>query len=129
MTTIDSELLAAFRAGTLTSFPHVDHVRTAYLMIAELGVDEATRQVSEGIRAMAVAAGAPSKFHVTRTVAWIRLVAASMNGAVFADSQDFLSSNPALLRGDLLDDYYLPGRLQEEDTRTIFLEPDVKPFE
>ena len=36
----DKELLTGFLAGTLASFPHRDHVRTAYLLLGSYDFDE-----------------------------------------------------------------------------------------
>ena len=119
----DTELLARFEAGTLPSFPHEDHVRTVYLLVVRDGAADALLQVSAGIRAMAQANGRPGAFHVTRTEAWTRIVAAA--AAEPQDSREFLAEHPELLRRDLLDDYYAPGRLTTDEARERFMEPDV----
>lgn len=127
--TSDPDLLSGFRSGTLRAFPHEDHLRIVYLLVGECGPDEALAQVSAGIRAMAAAAGLSEKFHVTRTIAWTRLVAAAVArdaalGAPASDSADFLSRHPELLRRDLLDDYYDAGRLSSPEARADWVEPD-----
>ncbi|RZU65448.1 hypothetical protein EV379_1782 [Microterricola gilva] len=128
MTTTDSALVAGFRAGTLETLPHSDHIRVAYALIAANGVGEATTQLSDGILSFATAKGAPGKFHVTRTTAWVQIVAAAMRECSDADSLAFLARRPDLLRSTLLDDHYSAGRLNTEEARTRFLEPDLKPL-
>lgn len=122
----DEELLRGFAAGTLRAFPHEDHVRVVHLLALRYGPDAALDQVSAGIRAMAIANGKPDAFHVTRTVAWTRIVARLTAGAEAGDSLDFLSQHPELARRDLLDDYYSAGRLTTDHARTTFVEPDLK---
>lgn len=117
----DAALVAGFEAGTLRAFPHEEHLRLVYLLIRRHGEQEALRRVSDGIRAMAVANGKPEAFHVTRTTAWTRLVAAA---GEHGDSREFLAANPQLTRRELLDDYYDRDRLTSDAARTGFIEPD-----
>ena len=127
--TSDPDLLNGFRSGTLRAFPHEDHLRVVYLLVGELGPDEALVEVSAGIRAMAAAAGLSEKFHLTRTIAWTRLVAAAVardaeSGATATDSAGFLARHPELLRRDLLEEYYDPGRLTSPEARAGWVEPE-----
>lgn len=123
----DAELLSQFEAGTLRAFPHESHVRVVYLLIRRDGPDAALQAMSAGILAMARARGLTRLFHVTRTTAWTRIVAAAGADAD-GDSLEFLAAHPELGRRDLLDDYYSPGRLDTDEARTTFVEPDLKPF-
>ena len=125
----DTELLAGFLAGTLESFPHRDHVRTAYLLLESRGFDEATIVLSDRIRAMAVAGGQPDKFHTTRTVAWMRLVAAAIEpDAAALTSDEFLLRRPHLLDSGLLNQYYSAELLGSLQSRARFVEPDLSPL-
>lgn len=117
----DAALVAGFEAGTLRAFSHEDHLRVVYLLIRRHGEAEALRRVSEGIRAMAIANGKAEAFHVTRTTAWTRLVAAAGD---HGDSRQFLAANPQLTRRDLLDDYYDRERLTSDAARVGFIQPD-----
>src|SRR6187402_3271039 len=113
----DDDLLSRFESGTLSSFPHESHLRVVYLLIKRDGPDAALAAVSAGILAMARANGRPEAYHVTRTTAWTRIVAAAGKGA---GSLEFLARHPELGRRDLLDDYYSPGRLLTDEARTTF---------
>jgi hypothetical protein len=125
----DADLLEGFLSGTLDSFPHRDHVRTAYLLLGAHDFDTATDVLSDRIRAMAAAAGQPDKFHTTRTVAWMRLVAlASEIDGPHSSSDDFLVRQPELLNSRLLDVYYSPDLLNSSDARARFVEPDLAPL-
>jgi hypothetical protein len=122
----DKELLAGFLAGTLASFPHRDHVRTAYLLLGSSNFVEATRVLSDRIRVMAAEGGNPEKFHETRTVAWMHLIdRARSDDQAPASSDEFLQRHPELLRSSLLDEYYSQDRLTSDAARASFLEPDL----
>jgi hypothetical protein len=122
----DSELLQCFLAGELDAFPHRDHVRTAYLLLQNHGLEETTSILSDRIKAMAAAGGDPDKFHVTRTVAWMRLVDLTrVDAPATATSDEFLRMHPQLLQSDLLDTYYSGELLRSPDARARFVEPDL----
>lgn len=125
----DSGLLEGFLAGTLESFPHRDHLRTAYVLLTQHDLDEATRILSDRIRAMAAKGGDPDKFHVTRTVAWMRVVdLARQNVPATATSDEFLQLHPELLQSNLLDTYYSGELIRSPDARARFVEPDLTPL-
>ena len=63
---------------------------------------------------------------MTRTVAWTELVASAADGC--ATSDELFERHPELLRRDLLDDYYSPGRLTTDEARERFVEPDLAPI-
>ncbi|CAN5177500.1 hypothetical protein BH11ACT4_BH11ACT4_10120 [soil metagenome] len=127
----DDELLSRFEDGTLTPFPHESHLRVVYLLIQRDGPDAALAAVTAGIRAMARAIGRPEAFHVTRTTAWTRLVAATITAGEGqpAGSLEWLAGHPELVRRDLLDDYYSAGRLLTDEARTGFVGPDLRPLD
>ncbi|MEJ1155431.1 hypothetical protein [Microbacterium marmarense] len=130
MTMTDDELLDEFERGALKSFPHREHVRVAYLLLQRDGFDEGSRNMSEGILTMAIAAGFENKFHVTRTIAWLHVVQAAMlSGGDAADSQDFVDQHPDLLDRDRLSQHYSPEALKSLAARRAFVEPDREPFQ
>ena len=122
----DDELLAAFESGTLEAFPHESHLRVIYLLIQRDGLDAAVSGMSDRIKDWARASGRPEAFHVTRTVAWARLVAEAGDSG---GSLELLAGHPEFIRRDLLDDYYSAGRLATDEARTSFIEPDLKPLD
>jgi hypothetical protein len=122
----DDDLLASFEAGTLETFPHESHLRVIYLLIQRDGLDAAVTSMSARIKEWARSSGRPEAFHVTRTVAWARLVAAAGDSG---GSLEFLARHPELTRRDLLDDYYSAGRLATAEARTTFVEPDLAPLD
>jgi hypothetical protein len=125
----DRDLVDGFLQGTLDSFGHREHVRVAFLLLDEHGFDTALQVISDRIRAMAVAGGDPTKFHATRTQAWLQLVdAARKADSTTTDSEAFLARHPFLLRSSLLDEYYSSGLLRSDAARESFIEPDLVPL-
>jgi hypothetical protein len=127
----DDELLAAVETLQLNTgdFHHVDHLRVAWLYIRRYGPSAAERRLLDAIRNLANHAGAPQKFLFTTTVAWARLVAASM---VASDTsvtfEEWIASQPHLLVASLLDRYYSKGVLTNAPARAQWVEPDLMPL-
>ena len=123
----DLDLVTAFERGTLTAFPHREHVRVAWILLERDGYDRGVAAMTGGIRRMAMAAGLLSKYHETRTIAWMRLINDARTEP-FETSSDFVDHRPALLRPDRLDDHYSAGRLASDEARTSFVEADLTPL-
>jgi flavin reductase (DIM6/NTAB) family NADH-FMN oxidoreductase RutF len=111
----DDKLIHAFEAGTIagSDFPHEAHVRVTQLLIARYGRESAYSRLVDGIRGIAVRAGAPEAFHETITRAWFELIGAA----------DDLTSHPELLDRRLLERYYSRALLAAGRERWI--EPDL----
>ena|ERR1019366_3494888 len=125
----DVELAERFLAGTLSSFSHRDHVRVAYLLLCSHEFDDATLLLSNRIRAMAAASGKTDKFHVTRTVAWMRLIdSARSTDQASPNSEEFLLRHRELLRSTLLDEFYSSELLGSDVARARYVEPDNAPL-
>ena len=73
-------------------FGHREHVQAAYELLQKYDFIEATAKYAKTIRSMATAAGAPEKFNVTITVAFMGLIAEKMDEVDNA----FYSANPDL---------------------------------
>jgi hypothetical protein len=56
------------------AFHHRDHLRLAWLLIRQQGVEQAGHSVAATIRTFATQHGQPDKYHETITQFWIRLV-------------------------------------------------------
>jgi len=123
----DDRLVTAFHRGTLTSFPHRDHVRVAWILLEQFGSDGALEAMRSGIRSMAIAAGLLAKYHETRTVAWMRVIDAARTHP-FTLSDEFVNAHPELLRAQLLDDFYSAEILRSDTARAVFTEPDRAPL-
>ncbi|MGW1766941.1 hypothetical protein ACWCQL_23090 [Streptomyces sp. NPDC002073] len=135
-TTTFEELLAGVTADA-GRFGHREHVRLTWLAVRRLGMPAAVDFVGEGIRRTAAGAGAPGKFHVTMTRAWVELVAHHVlldreagfsDYAAFDDSAEFAERHPELLDRALLTRFYRADTLAGEAARTGWVEPDLAPL-
>jgi hypothetical protein len=122
----DDELVQGFEAGSLTAFPHAQHVRLTIIYLARHGRDETLRRMCDGLLRFATVKGDPEKFHVTVTRAWIKLIESARRahpgihdpGALVAACPQLLDQN-ALLR------FYSPERLNSGEARLRWLPPDL----
>ena len=125
----DREFLTALETLNLPhdDFPHRAHVRMAWLYLREHGWSEGIIKIRATIQHYAAAHGARRKYHETITLFWARLVAnANAQTPDAADFQEFIAQHPELLDGNLLSKFYSKERLQSEEARLAWLEPDLK---
>jgi hypothetical protein len=96
----DTEFARAFEAGAVANadFHHVDHLRLAWVYLAECPtVDAAVDRMAAALRRFAAAAGHPEKYSQPTTEFWMYQIAATravMPGAAF---DAVLQSYPRLL--------------------------------
>ena len=109
----DEQFLLSFEAGGIHphDFPHEAHIRAAWLLVRE---PDGYERLAAGIRAIAVRAGKPEKFHETITRAWFELV---------ADAETLV---PELYDRALLSRFYSAERLASGRERWV--EPDLAPL-
>jgi hypothetical protein len=127
----DDAFLQGFEARQLDpgKFHHADHIRLAWLYVQRHGASGAEARLLDGIRTFAQQAGAPAKFIYTTTMAWTRLVAAAQqNGPTANNFSTWIQLHPELLDLNLLAKYYSPARLQTEEARSGWVEPDLAPL-
>lgn len=86
----DPELLAAFEAWTVPSFPHRDHLRVAFALLRREG--DIPRASAVFTRVL----GHISKYDEKLTRAYLAIVADRM--AAYASSEEFLAANSDLLQ-------------------------------
>lgn len=127
----EEEFVEAFESCRLpaSSFHHADHVRLAWIYLRSLSEAEAAARIAESIRRFAAQIGKSEKFHVTMTLAWLRLVAAALKttpaGTGFSD---FLVATPHLLDQGALAEHYSRTLLASDAARLAWVEPDLLPL-
>ncbi|GAA2749283.1 hypothetical protein [Kitasatospora cinereorecta] len=120
-----TELMREVMAGA-ERFGHRQHVQLTWLAVRRYGTTAAVDLVGEGIRCAATNAGAPGKFHLTTTRAWVELVGHHLGGE--EDFEAFVARHPELLDKHLPDRFYRPQTLAGSAARTGWVEPDLAPF-
>lgn len=121
------ELMAEVMAAA-ERFGHREHVHLTWLAVRRFGVPAAVGLVSDGIQRTARYAGAPQKYHVTISRAWVELVGYHAAEHPSGDFAAFAAQNPALLSKRLLTRFYHPATLASPRARTGWAEPDLAPF-
>ena len=121
-----SELLAKFEAFELgpDEFGHRQHVEVAYEMLRKYGFLKTMSKFPADIKTFATNVGAPKKFHVTITIAFLSLIAERMRVTETNDFDSFAAANEDLFEIDILKRWYSTERLTSDVARTQFLLPD-----
>jgi hypothetical protein len=109
-------------------FGHREHVHLTWMTVRHYGLPEAVELVSDGIQRTARYAGAPQKYHVTVSRAWVELVGHHVRERREDDFASFLEHNPALLDKRLLTRFYRSSTLARSAARTTWVTPDLAPF-
>ncbi len=105
-------------------FGHKQHVQVAFELLGEFDFMEATVQYVSGIRDIATGAGAPEKFHITITLAYLSVIAERMVASGAKTFEDFLEGNLDLLSKNSLAGWYAPERLNSTLARQQFVLPE-----
>jgi hypothetical protein len=128
----DREFARAFERGEIApaAFHHRDHLRLAWAYLAECDSTEAAgARIAAAIRRFAAAAGVPEKYHETLTLFWVRVLAqARTRTGVAAGIDEALRLEPRLLEKDLPRAYYSRVRLESDEARRCWREPDLEPL-
>ncbi|GLQ21186.1 hypothetical protein ACFFUB_06510 [Algimonas porphyrae] len=106
-------------------FGHRDHVRLAYRLLSQNDFIDAAAAYARGIQELATEAGAPEKFNLTITYAFMSVIAERMARKESTDVDEFLSANPDLLNKNFLIQLYPDDRLQSDLARQSFLLPSL----
>jgi hypothetical protein len=113
------------------AFRHREHLRIAYIYLAQHPFPEASAKMEGGLRKLLAHLGAPaSKYHATLTAAWLLAVRHVMEkcGAT-ADFQQFLDAGGArLLDKTIMAAHYSPEVLSSPEARRAFVPPDWQQF-
>jgi hypothetical protein len=121
------ELFGQVTAAT-GRFGHRQHVQLTWLAVRECGMPNAIDLVCQGIQRTARYAGAPQKYHVTVSRAWVELVAHHVANDNTDDFEVFAGRNAPLLDKRLLTRFYRSTTLAGSRARTGWVEPDLAPL-
>jgi hypothetical protein len=109
-------------------FGHRQHVQLTWLAVRHCGMPDAVELICQGIQRTTRYAGAPQKYHVTVSRAWVELVAHHVAHDGTHDFEVFAARNAPLLDKRLLTRFYRSTTLARPGTRTGWVEPDLAPF-
>ena len=102
-----TEALREFEIGALdpAKFPHAEHVRLGFEMLARHPFGEALMRFSRGLQLLAAKAGRPQLYHETITVAFLALINERRARGGPQSWSEFTGTNPDLF------DRRLPGEM------------------
>lgn len=127
----DEDFLRAFEDLSFPAdqFHHREHIRVAWLYLKSSDATRAAERMTAGILRFANHHGATQKYHHTLTLAWMRLVAASLVETPDSyDFTEFLAEHAELGDKELLKKYYSPELLKTSAAREGWVEPDLQPL-
>jgi hypothetical protein len=128
MTTSDAQFVQDFEALRLSKakLRHWDHLRVAWWYLQSSEVPEAVELTQRAIRRFTEHHGHWTKFHLTLTELWVRLVAAHVAWHPADTFGNFIAGNGQLLDKNLPLRFYSRERLYSQEARSKWIEPDIK---
>jgi hypothetical protein len=111
-------------------FGHLDHVRLAYVHLAERDVESTHERIQNSLlRYLDHHDIDPTKYHETLTRAWILAVRHFMEVCPTSRSAaSFLERMPRILNSKIMLKHYSANVLFSEEARARFVEPDLMPI-
>lgn len=121
-----SNLTKQFEAHKIEpdTFGHREHILVAFEMLQRYSFLDASAKYVNAIKTIAARAGAPEKFHMTITLAFLSLIAARMHSTESANVDEFIANNKDLLSKAVLNKWYSDSQLESDFARTHFLLPE-----
>ena len=119
--------LLAFETGTLdpAMFPHAEHIRLGYEMLARHPFGEAVMRFSRGLRLLAAKAGRPQVYHETITVAFLALINERRARGGPQSWAEFKRTNADLFDKRCLGKWYSAEQLASDLARKTFCLPQT----
>jgi hypothetical protein len=127
----DAELTRALERGEIANedFHHASHLHVAWVYLSESSsVNEAASKMRDTLRRFASSAGKLEKYHETITLFWVHLLSCAHAAAAGKTLEEIVHANPRLLEKKFPLAYYSVERLFNDDARTSWVEPDLKPL-
>lgn len=120
-----SEITRAFEAQSIDPgrFHHAEHVRVAFDLLERSDFIDAAASYAKGLRALTAKAGAPQKFNLTITYAFISLIAERRAAKPTGSFETFAQDNADLMSKTVLEKWYSHERLHSDTARKILLLP------
>ena len=119
--------LTALETGALdpAKFPHPEHVRLAYEMLARYSFGDAITRFSRGLKLLAAKAGRPEVYHETMTVAFLALINERRARDGAQDWSHFKETNADLFDKRCLQRWYTAEQLASDLARRTFCLPQA----
>ena len=112
-------------------FTHEAHLRLAWININKYGIKQAEKNIQNQLQKFVKFVGAKDKYNMTLTLAAIKAVYHFMLKSNSHNFKDFITEFPQLKYNfkELMDCHYGFDIYTSEKAKTVFLEPDLIPFD
>jgi hypothetical protein len=124
----DDEIIHAALVEVVSQggFHHRDHVRLAWRLNRELGVDAAPGAIARAIQFVAAYQGEPGKYHETLTQFWARVVGYHVERRPdLTNFEQFIAAYAQLLDNGLPAHHWRRETLYSDAARAAWVEPDI----
>jgi hypothetical protein len=120
-----SDQLVALESGQIdpAAFPHAEHLRLGYEMLARFPFADALARFSKGLRLLAAKGGRPQVYNDTITVAFLALISERRARKSYNDWEKFIADNTDLCDKSCLQRWYDSSELSSEVARQTFVLP------
>jgi hypothetical protein len=121
---IEQELIA-FESGGLdpANFPHREHVRLAFELLARHSFGEAVTRFSSGLKRLVAKVDQPQKYHETITVAFLAIIGERRAAQGICSWVEFARRNPDMLDKSVIERWYDRSQIETDLARTTFCLP------
>jgi hypothetical protein len=122
-----TEELSAFETGALdpAKFPHAEHIRLGYEILARYSFGEAVTRFACGLHLLAAKAGRPQLYHETITVAFLALINERRARGGPQSWSEFKANNADLFDKRCLEKWYSAEQLASDLARRTFCLPQT----
>nr|WP_288935398.1 hypothetical protein [uncultured Allomuricauda sp.] len=128
----DKEFIHAFesRGFPPNLFTHEAHLRLAWIYLIQYDESLAIDKTCQGIQNFDQFHGDGTKYHVTLTVASVKVVHHFRQKSTATTFEEFIIEYPRLITSfkELLSLHYGEEVISDPKAKTIYLEPDLLPF-
>lgn len=120
-----TEELRAFETGALdpAKFPHAEHIRLGFEMLARHPFGDAVMRFSRGLKLLSAKAGRPQLYHETITVAFLALINERRVRGLPQTWSEFQRTNGDLFDKRRLEKWYSAEQLASDLARKTFCLP------
>ena len=129
----DQDFIRKFENGSLEPrlFTHEAHLRLAWLYLKNNTEEKAIKKTCLGIRNFDILHGAGDKYHVTVTVASVKIVKNFMQKSNANNFNELMMEHPILLSSfkALLDQHYGFNIFSNATAKMEYVSPDRLPFD
>ena len=128
----DQDFEDAFENCTLPPqlFSHEAHLRLAWIKIKKYGLQDAESIIQNQLEAYVKHHGAQDKYHVTLTVAAVKIVDHFMQRSTTKEFNELLVEFPRLKNNfkELILSHYKGDVFNSDEARSVYLEPTIQSF-